>query len=121
MSDVSTPSPEEQADEVVQQFWTRRRRLGFGMGLAIAVSALSGPVWVDGSGGQSTATACTPITAGRAGTLPCERDNSPTDDLIEKIIGTTATGCVVGFVSTGFNPVGLGWGCVGGLVGNIAW
>lgn len=112
--------PVHEAETVVRRSDRRRlrRRAGIAAG-ALAVSLLTGGVW-GGGGGIDSAQACTPITAGRAGTLPCDLPkNSPTDDAIEKFIGTTATGCVVGFVfglGAGLLP-----GCVGGAVGNIAW
>jgi hypothetical protein len=87
-------------------------------GGAIALSVATGPLWAQPSDGAS---ACGNVNAGRAGTInTCNiPKNTHTDDVIEKVIGTTTTGCVVGFVfglGAGLLP-----GCVGGLVGNIAW
>jgi hypothetical protein len=92
------------------------KRKGVIVGATLALSVATGPVWAAPS---EDAAACTPVFAGRAGMVPCAAPNSKTDDAIEKFIGTTTTGCVVGFVF-GYVP-GMIAGCVGGAVGNIAW
>jgi hypothetical protein len=108
-------SPKQQRDSEPRKNPSLRRR-GAIAGLAVALSVATGPLWASP---DDSASACQPITAGRAGTLPCERHNTKTDDTIEQVLGTTTTGCVVGFVfglGAGILP-----GCVGGLVGNIVW
>lgn len=95
----------------------RRKRNGFIAAGTLSLSLLTGStVW---GAPSHQAQACQPVFAGRAGMIPCPPPNTPTDDTIEKIIGTTTTGCVVGF-TFGLVP-GMWAGCVGGLVGNIAW
>lgn len=112
--------PVSQAETIVrdseQQRRRSRRRRGFILAGTLTVSLLTGPLWAAPSDG---AAACTPITAGRAGTLPCERSNTRADDAVEKFIGTTVTGCLLGGIFGGV-PGAIA-GCVGGAAGNIAW
>jgi hypothetical protein len=69
----------------------------------------------------SQASSCETVFAGRAGSFnTCNR--IPDDQVsrnIQRGVGTTFTGCVIGLLSGG--PVGAGWGCVGGLASNIPW
>lgn len=96
----------------------RRKRNGLIVAGSLALSLITGStVW-----GQPShqASACQPVFAGRTGMIPCSTHvNTPTDDKIEQIIGTTTTGCVLGLIFGG--PPGFFAGCVGGAAGNIVW
>lgn len=94
-------------------------------GAALALGVATGGLWVSDPAtsaepAEVQASDCQPVFAGRAGMLPCDR---PADDLvaknIKKGIGTTGTGCVLGWWTGG--PAGIVPGCVGGLVSNIPW
>lgn len=95
------------------------RRKGVIVGVALAVSVATGGVWGGGAPATAQAADCQPVFAGRAGVLPCPPPNSATDNTIEKVIGTTTVGCLLGFLAGG--GVGAIWGCAGGAAGNIVW
>lgn len=92
-------------------------------GSALALGVATGGFWVSDSPApvQTDASDCQTVFAGRAGTF--NTCNRPADDLvaknIKKAVGTTGTGCVLGWWTGG--PAGIVPGCVGGLVSNIPW
>lgn len=88
-------------------------------GTALLVGVATGGLYLESSQPTTTSASCHHVFAGRAGSLPCRGPSTPGDRQIQKFIGTTSTGCVIGFVGGG--GVGAVWGCIGGAASNIPW
>jgi hypothetical protein len=94
------------------------------IGTAMVVGAATGGVWASGPPPADTSQAyhcdtAHPVFAGRAGALPrCPATGQ--DKAARRVVGSTVTGCVLGFLTKG----GL-WGCfyggIGGAVSQVPW
>lgn len=88
---------------------------------AFTISLATGGLWASQTPSAPAHQAgCEQVFAGRAGVLPCVSRNDPQDRAARKFVGTTVSGCVLGFVGKG-GPWGCLYGGIGGMVGNIPW
>lgn len=108
-----------EAEKVVRR---SRRRPGLIAAGVFALMTATGGLWIGSTPTDHVVAGdCGPVFAGRAGSVnTCAIPaNTPTDDAIEKFIGTTAVGGILGGLGGGM--VGLGWGLIGGAASNIPW
>lgn len=93
------------------------------IGASLLVGVVTGGLWVSGEPAPAPAHQATchrTVFAGRAGSLPGCTATDSQDQAARKFVGTTMTGCVIGFVSKG-GPWGCLYGAIGGAASNIPW